>query len=133
MGLKVTGVGFAAPDPFTVRLNAEDGECTLRRSNADLAAEVACLLAQSVPQKEIAARLGTSEATVSRAKRQISPRTRGETGSVGNRIKSKTFTETGTETREIALAAPSAGHPSAGTGLDSDFTEGGIMGEIGES
>src|ERR1700730_5955522 len=59
--------GFSAPDSFTVRLNVEEGECTLRRSNADLAAEVAGLLAQSVPQKEIAARLGTSEATVSRA------------------------------------------------------------------
>jgi DNA-directed RNA polymerase specialized sigma24 family protein len=66
--------GFAAPDPFIVRLNLQDGECTLERSHADLAAEIAALQDQGVLQKDIAARLGVSPATVSRRKRQISRR-----------------------------------------------------------
>lgn len=66
--------GFAAPEPFTVRLLLEDGYCALSLSRADLAGQVAALLAQGVLQKDIASLVRKSEATVSRVKRKISKR-----------------------------------------------------------
>jgi RecA-family ATPase len=67
--------GFAAPDPFAVKLSLENGECTLERSHANLAAEIAALLDQGLLQKDIAARLGVSPSTITRHKRKVSGRT----------------------------------------------------------
>jgi FixJ family two-component response regulator len=68
--------GFAAPDPFKVRLNLQDGECTLERSYADLASEISALLDQGLLQKDIAKRLGVSPSTITRHKRKGSGRAR---------------------------------------------------------
>jgi uncharacterized protein YerC len=81
-----------------VRLLLEDGYCALTHSRADLAGEVAALLAQGVLQKDIAARVGKSEATVSRVKQEISRRGQGAEASAEKREGSIAFTETGPET-----------------------------------
>jgi DNA-directed RNA polymerase specialized sigma24 family protein len=74
--------GFSTPDPFTVRLRLEDGECALERRRVDLSADIAKLLEEGVSQKEIAKRLGVSPATVSRRKPKVSLRAK-QTRTVG--------------------------------------------------
>jgi hypothetical protein len=71
--------GFPAPDPFAVRLSLEDGECRLERSDADLSAEVAALLAQGLTQKAIAERIGKNRGN--RQPDQAPDFTTGPTGS----------------------------------------------------
>ena len=66
--------GFAASDPFAVRLSLEDGECRLERSHANLGAEIDALLQKGTLQKDIASQLGVSPSTVSRHKHKISGR-----------------------------------------------------------
>jgi len=61
--------GFLAPEPFIVRI--ESGEGVHRLVRVDRRAEIADLLEQGISQKEIAERLHTSEATVSREVRKI--------------------------------------------------------------
>lgn len=66
--------GFAASDPFAVRLSLEEGECRLERSHANLGAEIDALLQKGTLQKDIASQLGVSPSTVSRHKHKISGR-----------------------------------------------------------
>jgi Bacterial regulatory proteins, lacI family len=66
--------GFPAPDPFTVSLSLQDGECRLERSNANLAVEIDALMQKATLRKDIAKLLGVSPSTVSRQKRKVSER-----------------------------------------------------------
>jgi hypothetical protein len=96
--------GFGAPEAFTVRLHLEDDYCTLTRCRADLAGDIAALLRQGLSQKDIAPRLGVSEASVSRHKPKgaISGQTMGAKPRAEKPATSKAFTEIGTETQADA-------------------------------